>query len=131
MKKWKQILLLVLVLTPSVFFISKAFSSNRAVLDKEVLEISGPGGLDIRLADISELEWVDDLPELSGTPGFSLGFIKKGNFIRTEDELEVRIIRNQDYGFIHLITERGEIYFNLSSEEDTRAVYSDLLSTSP
>lgn len=131
MKKWKQILLLLLVLAPSFFFLSKAFSSNRAVLDQGMLEINGPGGIDLRLDEISELEWVEQLPELAGTPGFSLGLIKKGNFIRAEDEVEVRVIKNQENGFIHLYTERGEVYFNLNSEEDTRALYADLQANTP
>jgi hypothetical protein len=77
------------------------------------------------------LSWLEELPELAGTPGFSLGLVKKGNFIRAEDGAEIRVIRNEERGFIYLNTERGEIYFNLKSEEETRALYSDLLSAAP
>lgn len=131
MKKWKQILLLLLVMMPSFFFLSRAFSSNRAVLDEGTLDISGPGGLELPLSEVSEVSWLEELPDLAGTPGFSLGLIKKGNFIRAADGMEIRVIRNADQGFIHLNTEIGEIYFNLKSEEETRALYRDLLSASP
>lgn len=131
MKKWKQLLLLFIVLLPSFFFLSKAFSSNRTLLDNGVLDISGPGGLELPLSEVSEVSWLEELPELSGTPGFSLGLVKKGNFIRAEDGMEVRVMRNGDRGFIYLNTDRGEIYFNLKSEEETRALYSDLLSAAP
>ena len=131
MKNLKRILLLLLVLTPSFFFLSKAFSSNRVILNDQTLEVSGPGGLDIPLSDIHELQWLEDLPELSGTPGFSLGLIKKGNFIRASDGMEIRVIKNGERGFIHLQTERGEVYLNLPSIEDTRSLYSDLLAASP
>ena len=131
MKKWKQLLLLFIVLLPSFFFLSKAFSSNRAVLDNGVLDISGPGGLELPLSEVSEVTWVDELPELAGTPGFSLGLVKKGNFIRAEDGMEIRVMSNTEKGFIHLKTERGEVYFNLKSSEETRSLYRDLLSSSP
>jgi hypothetical protein len=131
MKKWKQLLLLLIVLMPSFFFLSKAFSSNRVELNNRVLDISGPGGLELPLSEISEVSWVEEMPELAGTPGFSLGLVKKGNFIRAEDGKEVRVMRNGESGFIHLHTDRGEVYFNLKSEEDTRALYSDLLSAAP
>ncbi len=131
MKKWKQLLLLLIVLMPSFFFLSKAFSSNRAVLDNGILIISGPGGLELPLSEVSEVTWLDELPELAGTPGFSLGLVKKGNFIRAEDGKEVRVMRNGESGFIYLTTERGEVYFNLKSEEGTRALYRNLLSAAP
>ncbi len=131
MKNWKKLLLLLLVLTPSFFFLSQAFSSNRAVLEDGMLEITGPGGLELQLEEIHELEWVASLPDLAGTPGFSLGLIKKGNFIRAHDEMEVRVIKNNDAGFIRMQTDRGEIYLNLNNEADTKSLYSDLLSISP
>ena len=131
MKKGKQLLLLLIVLLPSFFFLSKAFSSNKATLTSTSLEISGPGGLDLPLSEINTIEWQDELPELNGTPGFSLGLVKKGNFIRAEDGLEIRLMRNGERGFIHLTTERGEVYFNLKSSEETLSLYQDLLSANP
>lgn len=131
MQNWKKIILLLVVLAPSIFFVSQAFSGNSAKINGDQLEISGPGGLNIFLSDIENLEMVDKLPETSGTGGFALGLIKKGNFIRSSDQEEIRLIKNGDGPYIHLTSKRGELYFDLESYTETEKIYEELLAKKP
>lgn len=126
MKNWKKIVLLLLVLSPSFFFISRAFGGNSATLKDDSLELSGPGGFKVALADIDSVALLADMPETAGTGGFSLGLIKKGDFIRKSDNKTVRIIKNQDDDFIYLQTPQHEIYFNLNDETENRQLFTDL-----
>ncbi|MDZ7847953.1 MAG: hypothetical protein U5L96_15040 [Owenweeksia sp.] len=126
MKNWKKIILLLLVLSPSFFFLSRAFAANEAVIKEQRLHIEGPGGVDVNLAAIKRVSWMTELPELQGTGGFSLGLIKKGNFIRASDKAEVRVIKNDEAGYIYLRTEIGDIYLSLSSEKKTRTLFNQL-----
>ncbi len=131
MQNWKKVLLLLVVLLPSVFFVSRAFKSNRATVENDQLIISGAGGLAIPLQEIQGVKTVAELPELGNTGSFSLGLIKKGNFIRTSDQEKVRVIKNGEGPFIHLETTQGEIYFNLDSRDETREILTTLISVTP
>lgn len=126
MQNLKKLILLLVVLLPSIFFLSKAFGSNSASVENGKLVITGAGGVTIPLEEIQTVEEVEQLPELSGTGGFSLGFIKKGKFIRTSDQQTVRVIKNNDHYFLHLITEEEEVYFNLDSKVDTQKILEKL-----
>lgn len=126
MKNWKKIVFLLVVLAPSFFFLSRAFSSNSVSFEEERLKVSGAGGFQVLWQDIDAVEMVDALPETRNSGSFSLGLIKKGNFIRVSDEKEVRVIKNADQNFIHLQTGIGEIYMNLNSEEATAQLYDQL-----
>ncbi len=126
MQNWKKIILLIVVLLPSFFFLSKAFSSNDIYVENEELIIKGAGGLEIHKDDITSIEVVKDLPELSGTGGMSLGLIKKGNFIRESDQKQIRVVKNGDGHYIHLTTEKMEVYFNLKTEMETEGILSQL-----
>ncbi len=126
MKNWKKVILLLVVLFPSFFFLSKAFSSNDIYVEENELIIKGAGGLEIHKDDISSIEVIAELPELSGTGGMSLGLIKKGNFIRASDQKEVRVVKNGDGHFIHLTTETIEVYFNLKTELETEGILSQI-----
>lgn len=126
MQNLKKVILLLVVLLPSIFFLSKAFSSNSASVENSKLIITGAGGVAIPLEKIQTIKEVEQLPELSGTGGFSLGFIKKGKFIRTSDQQTVRVIKNSDRYFLHLITEEEEVYFNLGSKADTERILEQL-----
>jgi hypothetical protein len=126
MKNWKKIVFLLVVLAPSVFFLSRAFGSNSVSLEDDRLKVTGAGGFQVLWEDIDEVKMVDDLPETRNSGSFSLGLIKKGNFIRVSDEKEIRVIKNADRNFIHLETGIGEIYMNLNAEEETRGLYQEL-----
>jgi hypothetical protein len=126
MKKFPKIILLLLVLAPSVFFLSRAFAGTKAELMEGKLVVTGPGSFELPLEDIKEINWVEAMPELSGTGGFSLGWVKKGDFIRSSDKESVRIIKNREAGFIHLITTGKEIYFNLDTETGTHRLLEKL-----
>tara|TARA_R110000850_G_scaffold7745_11_gene28457 strand:+ start:380 stop:763 length:384 start_codon:yes stop_codon:yes gene_type:complete len=126
MKNWKKVILLLVVLFPSFFFLSKAFSSNDIYVEENELIIKGAGGVEIHKDDITSIEVIAELPELSGTGGMSLGLIKKGNFIRASDQKEVRVVKNGDGHFIHLTTETMEVYFNLKTELETEGVLSQI-----
>ncbi len=126
MQNWKKVILLIVVLLPSFFFLSKAFSSNDIYVENNELIIKGAGGLEIHQDDISSIEVVAELPELSGTGGMSLGLIKKGNFIREADQKEVRVVKNGDGHYIHLTTEKMEVYFNLKTELETEGILSQI-----
>lgn len=127
MQNFKKILLLILVLLPSFFFLSRAFSSSSAEVSEGKLIVSGAGGFEKELDKLAELNTVDQLPELQGTGGFSLGWIKKGNFIRKSDQEEIRVVKNDDHYFLHLIDKSGkEAYLNLSSAEDTRSLQEEI-----
>lgn len=127
MQNFKKILLLILVLLPSIFFLSRAFSGNSASIEKGKLVVTGPGGFEKELEDISRIEVINGLPELSGTGGFSLGLIKKGNFIRAKDNKEVRLVKNSEELYIHLVDDREmEAYLSLGSKKETRSLYSEL-----
>lgn len=115
-----------MVLAPSIFFISQAFAANHATLTYDTLEVTGPGKFTLKLKDIVAVEWVEVVPELSGTGGFSLGLVKKGNFIRKSDQVKVRVIKNQETKFIHLTTKGLEVYFNLDDAAETEAVFTEL-----
>ena len=90
------------------------------------LEITGAGGLEVNVSDFESLELTSALPELSGTGGYSFGLVKKGNFIRTSDKATVRVIKNNDEQFIHYTTADMEVYFSLSSKEQTMALFQEL-----
>ncbi len=126
LKKAPKIFLLLLVLAPSIFFSSQAFVGNTAAIENGKLKVTGPGKFVLALEDIETLEWIQELPKLSGTGGFSLGWVKKGNFIRKSDQKSVRIIKNEATRFIHLTTEKMEFYFNLDNAEATDKVYRQL-----
>lgn len=123
MQNWKKLILIIVVLLPSLFFVSRAFGGNDAQVEDGKLTISGAGGVEVALSEIDAAEMVEQLPELSGTEGFSLGLIKKGDFIRTADQKKVRVVKNRDEGFIHVTTAKDEMYFNLGSERETREVF--------
>jgi hypothetical protein len=126
MQNWKKVLLLLLVLCPSFFFLSRAFSGNRAELGPAKLELSGPGGFEVAIADIDSLALIDSLPETTGTGGFALGWIKKGDFIRKSDNRKIRLVKNQEQDFIYLRARGYEIYFNLEEPSATQNLYQDL-----
>lgn len=126
MQNWKKILLLVLVLSPSLFFLSRAFSGNTAELNAQKLTVSGPGGFEVALADVDSLAQIDTLPETAGTGGFALGWIKKGDFIRKSDKRKIRVVKNQEKDFIYLKARGYEIYFNLEEPSATQNLYTDL-----
>lgn len=126
MKNWKKVLLLLLVLSPSFFFLSRAFGGNTATLEENKLDVDGAGAFEVSLSDIDSVALLQDLPELRGTGGFSLGWVKKGDFIRESDLETVRIVKNQDKDFIYLKTDAYEVYFNLSDEEENRQLFKDL-----
>ncbi len=127
MKKFPKILLLLLVLAPSVFFLSRAFAATTAQIIDQKLVVTGPGSFELPLDEIEEIGQVQQLPELSGTGGLSLGLIKKGNFIRASDQAAVRVIKNRDTDFVHLVTKGKEVYFNLKSRKETEELYKALL----
>jgi hypothetical protein len=70
LKKFPKFFLLLLVLAPSVFFISQAFSDNHIYIENQRLKITGPGKFQLHVDDIDSVAWVRDLPELGGTGGF-------------------------------------------------------------
>src|SRR5690606_16459562 len=90
------------------------------------LSIEGAGGLNIPYAEITKAELIDSLPEVTNAGSFSLGLVKKGNFQRVNDSEIVRVIKNNSTTWIHLFTTKQEVYFNLSSDEDTKRFYSEL-----
>jgi hypothetical protein len=126
MKNWQKYLLLILVLSPSFFFLGRAFADNMAQLEEGQLELSGPGAFSVALADVDSLSLTDTLPQTAGTGGFALGWIKKGNFIRQSDQKQVRILKNSATPFIYLRAQEEEYYFSLSSPEGTQQLYRQL-----
>ncbi len=123
MQNAKKLLLLLLVLLPSIFFLSKAFSGSTAQMENGILKITGAGAIEIILEDVQVAELQEELPETNGTGGFSLGIVKKGNFIRSSDSQQIRIIKNASTPFIHLKTEKQELYFNLENPDLTKALF--------
>ena len=126
MKNWKKILLLLLVLSPSFFFLSRAFGGNSATLSESKLDVDGAGAFEVNLNDIDSLALIQNLPALKGTGGFTLGWIKKGDFIRESDLETIRVVKNQDADFIYLKTADFEIYFNLSDDAENKKLFQDL-----
>lgn len=126
MKKKGQLLVLGVVLFPTLFFLSMAISTNQVSIDEEKLSIEGAGGVEIKFEDISKMELIDELPEVTNAGSFSLGLIKKGNFQRVNDGEIVRVIRNDESPWIHMFTTNQEIYFNLSDTEQTKSVFTML-----
>lgn len=126
MKKKGQLIAAIVLVFPLVFFLTMAMGSNNMALTEETLTIEGAGGLDIPLSQISKTELMDSLPEMTNAGSFSLGLVKKGNFQRVKDSEIVRVIKNNSTTWIHLFTDKQEVYFNLSSDEDTKRFYSEL-----
>lgn len=126
MKNWKKILLLLLVLSPSFFFLSRAFGGNSATLTEGKLDVDGAGAFEISLRKVDTVALLESLPVLKGTGGFALGWVKKGDFIRESDLETVRVVKNQDKDFIYLKTDAHEVYFNLSDEVENRQLFKDL-----
>lgn len=126
MKDWKKYIVLLVVLLPSIFFISRAFGNNSISLKDDKLSISGAGGVEIPFHEIDSMVVVKNLPELNGTGGISLGIIKKGNFLRASDGKRIRVVKNSATHFIHLYSKDVELYFNLDSEKETDAVFQKL-----
>lgn len=116
----------LVVLFPLVFFLTMAMGSNNMALTESELTIEGAGGLDIPFTEISKAELIDALPEVTNAGSFSLGLVKKGNFQRVNDGEIVRVIKNNSTTWIHLFTDRQEVYFNLSSDDETKAFYQEL-----
>lgn len=126
MKKKGQLIAGLVVLFPLVFFLTMAMGSNNMALTESELTIEGAGGLDIPFTDISKAELIDALPDVTNAGSFSLGLVKKGNFQRVNDGEIVRVIKNNSTTWIHLFTDRQEVYFNLSSDDETKAFYQKL-----
>ena len=126
MKKKGQLVAGLVVLFPLVFFLTMAMGNNNMALTESELTIEGAGGLDIPFTDISKTELIDSLPEVTNAGSFSLGLVKKGNFQRVNDGEIVRVIKNNSTTWIHLYTHRQEVYFNLSSDDETKAFYQKL-----
>lgn len=126
MKKKGQLIAGLVVLFPLVFFLTMAMGSNNMALTESELTIEGAGGLDIPFTDISKAELIDVLPDVTNAGSFSLGLVKKGNFQRVSDGEIVRVIKNNSTTWIHLFTDRQEVYFNLSSDDETKAFYQKL-----
>lgn len=126
MKKKGPILVLVVVLFPAIFFFSMAMSTNSVGIDAGQLKIEGAGGIDLDLDKISKIELIDEMPEVTNAGNFSLGLIKKGNFQRKNDGEVVRVIRNDDGPWIHIFSDRQEVYFNLSNDEQTQSLFAFL-----
>lgn len=126
MKKKGQLIAGLVVLFPLVFFLTMAMGSNNMALTESELTIEGAGGLDIPFADISKAELIDALPDVTNAGSFSLGLVKKGNFQRVSDGEIVRVVKNNSTTWIHLFTDGQEVYFNLSSEDETKAFYQKL-----
>ena len=99
---------------------------NQVELKDDQLEITGAGGMTVNITEIESLELVSELPELSGTGGFSLGLIKKGNFIRSIDQAKVRVIKNSDGKFIVFKYNDQDVYLSLSNSEQTMELYQGL-----
>ena len=117
-----------MVLSPSFFFLGRAFADNTALVENGALELSGPGSFKVALADVDSLELINALPETAGTGGFSLGLIKKGNFVRKSDQRSIRLVKNNDEAFIYLRAEGEEYYFSLASAAATKEMYQTLKS---
>ncbi|WP_417612296.1 hypothetical protein [Owenweeksia hongkongensis] len=126
MKKKGQLIAGLVVLFPLVFFLTMAMGSNNMAIAEDTLVIEGAGGLDIPLNEISKTELIDSLPEMTNAGSFSLGLVKKGNFQRVNDAEIVRVIKNNSTTWIHLFTDRQEVYFNLSADKDTEKFYKEL-----
>ena len=126
MKKKGQLIAGLVVLFPLVFFLTMAMGNNNMAITEDTLVIEGAGGLDIPLNEISKTELIDSLPEMTNAGSFSLGLVKKGNFQRVNDAEIVRVIRNNGTTWIHLFTDRQEVYFNLSADKDTEKFYKAL-----
>lgn len=126
MKKKGQLIVALVVLFPLVFFLTMAMGSNNVRLAETELTIEGAGGLDIPFSEITKAELIDSLPEVTNAGSFSLGLVKKGNFQRVNDGEIVRVVKNNSTTWIHLFTEKQEVYFNLSSTEETKVFYQEL-----
>jgi len=121
-----QLIVAIVVLFPLIFFLSMALRSNQASIADDTLKIEGAGGVDIPLKEISKAVLLDSLPEITNAGNFSLGLVKKGDFQRVSDGAVVRVIKNNSTTWIHLFTDRQEVYFNLSEEEETAVFYREL-----
>lgn len=126
MKKKGQLIAALVVLFPLVFFLTMAMGSNNVKLTETMLTIEGAGGLDIPFAEITKAELIDTLPEVTNAGSFSLGLVKKGNFQRVKDGEIVRVIKNNSTTWVHIFTDRQEVYFNLSSDDETKVFYQKL-----
>lgn len=126
MKKKGQLIAALVVLFPLVFFLTMAMGSNNVKLTEAELTIEGAGGLDIPFAEITKAELIDTLPEVTNAGSFSLGLVKKGNFQRVKDGEIVRVIKNNSTTWVHIFTDRQEVYFNLSSDDETKVFYQKL-----
>lgn len=128
MQKWSKLVVILVIVFPLVFFLSMAFRSGNAAIVGDQLIIDGAGGLEIELENISDLRLENDLPELANNGSFSLGLVKKGDFRRVGDNSVVRVVKNGDAPYIHLMRTGNspEVYFNLSDAEDTRKLFSEI-----
>jgi hypothetical protein len=118
--------ILILLAAGISLMASKSLQDNRIVISDEWLTVTGDYGGKINVAEIRDVQVVNELPALKAkVRGFALGTVKKGKF-KTETGETVKLFLNTaSRPFLRIITSSEEIWFS-SSEQSVQTVMEQL-----
>ena len=108
------------------------FQESELTFDAQRIEISGSYGESLDAAEITSIQLVDELPEISyKANGFGLGNIRKGYF-KTKDGETVKLILNDNNPpYILLTKSDGERVFFSARDQSNEEVFAEMKNIVP
>jgi len=111
-----------------VFDLSKTLEENQFLNHSNLIEITGEYGVKISKDNIKNINLVASYPQISyKSNGFSLGYVKKGNFITNKKKEVKLLINSQKTPLIVIITkDNQEIYYS-SKDKSNQEIYKEMI----
>ena len=123
-----SIFFMIAVLIYIVFDLSKTLKDNQILIHSNSIEITGEYGIKISKDKIKLIKLVVSYPELSHkSNGFSIGYVKKGQFITNKNIKVKLLINSQKTPLILIITKDNlEIYYS-SKNKSNQDIYKKMV----
>jgi hypothetical protein len=120
--------LLILLSAGTGWFLFYVSRPAEFCLQEGILEISGIYGKSINLAEINEVELVEEMPEIAWkNNGLDFVYIRKGHFSLIGQGEAILNVNISKPPFIRLDTDSGLFIINERTSEQTRELYQDIL----
>lgn len=118
--------LVVVLIGVSIMFLY-SYQNNTITIKRDVIEISGDYGMNLKIDDIKSIELVDSLPELSmKLNGFAMQNIKKG-FFKTKSGEKVKLLMNSmDAPIIYIQKKDGFKIYYTSKDKSNEEIFAAL-----
>lgn len=117
----------ILALAVIIGFTIYSTSSTQVNISNKELSISGLYGETISKSNVKNVEWMDGTPSLGlRTNGFSLGYVKKGNFRYNGTSAKVFIETENKPSVILHLTNNKLIILSLKDQEEMSKIYNSL-----